>query len=293
MHRPRPEQQDLSGPEEGGEGHDPQARAHLPRSQRRCPPPGPAPEPNRGAGGAGGPDEQHQPRQLHRHRAKPVAERAGVGWEETARAQEPRLAARRRPFDSQPRRRPTLPVVDLQGVRAGLQRHAARLRARADRGTAIEHDLAVDAHDHAFGGAGAEIDPLRPRREPDAAPADEVIAARTAEFFQESQVDADGRLLDDRDHPGVDRGRVGVLRERMVVAAREPAGGREAARQEPGQRQQDRAGKIPFTEAGRAAKLETESLQRAHVAIPRLAGRRRSAGGSGTTCACRTPSSRA
>ena len=200
MHRPRPEQQDLGGPEEGGEGHDPQARAHLPRSQRRCRPPGPAPEPNRGAGG---PDEQHRPRQLHRHHAKPVAERAGVDREETARAQGLRLAARRRPFDSQPRRRPALPVVDLQGVRAGLQRHAAHLRAHADRGTVIEHDLAVDPHDHAVVGAGAKIDPLRPRREPDAAPADEVIANRRVGLFQEGEVDASGRLLDDRERPSV------------------------------------------------------------------------------------------
>ena len=235
----------------------------------------PAPEPNRGAGG---PDEQHRPRQLHRHHAKPVAERAGVGREETAGAQGFRLAARRRPFDSQPRRRPALPVVDLQGVRAGLQRHAAHPPARADRGTVIEHDLAVDPHDHAVVGAGAKIDPLRPWREPDAAPADEVIVDRTVELSQEGEVDAGGRLLDDRDHPGVERGRVGVLRERMVVAAREPAGGREAARQEPDERQQDRAGEIPLTEAGRAAK--PESSRSDHVAILRHAAGCRSAGGS-------------
>ncbi len=254
MHRPRPEQQDLGGAEEGGERHDPQARAHLPRGQRRCPPPNLAPQPGRRSGG---PDEQHRPRQLHRRPAKPVAERAGVGREETAGADGLRLAARRRRLHVEVPRRPALPVVDLQGVRAGLQRHAAHLRVHADGGMALEHDLAVYPHDHAVVGAGAEIDPLRARREPDAAPTDEVVAARPVELFEEGEVDAGGGLLDDREHPGFERARVGVPRERIVVAAREPAGRREAARQEPDQRQQDGAGEI----------------QRAHVAIPRVLSR--------------------
>ena len=109
-------------------------------------------------------------------------------------------------------------MVDLQGVRAGLQRHAAHLRVHADGGMVLEHNLAVYPHDHAVVGAGAEIDPLRARREPDAAPTDEVVADRPVELFEEGEVDAGGGLLDDREHPGFERARVGVPRERIVVA---------------------------------------------------------------------------
>ena len=256
MHRPWPEQQHLAGTEQRGKRHDPQAGAHLGRGQRQ----GPSPDqPAEQDGGAAGPDEQHDHRQPLGRRPQPVAERAGVGREEAAGTQRRRLTARRRPLHVKAAAAAALPMVDLQGVGAAGEIDAARHRVHADRRVAFEQYLAVDPHHHAVVGAGAKLDPFRARRVPHPTPADEVIARRPAEIVEKREVDRGGQVLDSREVPDVQRARVGAAWKGVVVAAREPAGRRQAARQEPDERQQDGRREIPGAGAAPAGNPEPSS----------------------------------
>ena len=47
-------------------------------------------------------------------------------------------------------------MVDLQRVRAGPERDGAALGVHAHRRMALEHDLAVDAHDDTVVGSGPQ-----------------------------------------------------------------------------------------------------------------------------------------
>ena len=137
---------------------------------------------------------------------------------------------------------------------AGREVDAPGLGVHADRGMTLEQDPPVDPHHDAVVSGGVKLDGLRARREPHAPPADEIVPRQPGVLVEEGEGDPSGRFLDDRHRPDVEREGVGVARETIVEAAREPAGRRERVRHRPGKRQEDRPRDVPVgPEPGRGA----------------------------------------
>ncbi|MDE2905102.1 MAG: hypothetical protein OXQ28_03360 [Acidobacteriota bacterium] len=143
-----------------------------------------------------------------------------------------------------------LPVVDLQPVGARVELHRPHRRGHAGSGAPFDYYLAVQTHDHAIVGGGVKVDPFRAWGEPDPVPANQVVPRRAPLLVDERKVDRGGSLLDDRGGQLVEdrRGRAVERGVRVVVAAREPGVGREAAQDQPEDGERDRSRQVP--EAG-------------------------------------------
>ena len=144
-----------------------------------------------------------------------------------------------------------LPVVDLQSVGARVELHRAHRRGHAGPGAPFDHDLAVQAQDQAIVGGGVKVDPFRARGKPDPVPANQVVRCGVTSLVDERKVDRGDSVLDDRGGQLFEDGfgRAGERGVRVVVAAREPCGRCEAARDQPEDGKRDRYRQVPATTA--------------------------------------------
>ena len=182
---------------------------HAAEQQRGDPPPG----------------QQDDHAQHRRRRQHPVSGCSRIVRKQPAGAEGNRIAAGGSPAQVEAGCAAVLPVVDLQPVGAGVELHRAHRRAIS--GVPLDHDFAVQTHNHAIVGVSVKVDPLRAGRKPDPVPANQVVP-RGPSLVDEREVDRRDSFFDDR-RGQVFKDRFGRAVERgvrVVVAAREPGGRR-------------------------------------------------------------------